>query len=143
MYRHVRLAKEELQKLRAEIKPLLGLKNLQPRYDLAEGTRLPAYTQFAGSPEATLPPDALLKVHKFLTTLDFPKSTEWVPEYVEVMLWDYSYAPESSIVWPKDWPSLESDRTTRRGQSFDPSSTPVTTFDCAYLDGFLDRRMPR
>ncbi len=34
------------------------------------------------------------------------------------MLWDYSYAPESSIVWPKDWPSLESDRTTRRGQAY-------------------------
>ena len=25
---------------------------------------------------------------------------------------------------------------------FDPSSTPVTTFDCAYLDGFLYQRMP-
>ena len=27
------------------------------------------------------------------------------------MVWDYSYAPEASIRWPKDWPSLESDRT--------------------------------
>lgn len=27
-------------------------------------------------------------------------------------------------------------------EPFDPSSTPVTTFDCAYLDGFLYRRMP-
>lgn len=25
---------------------------------------------------------------------------------------------------------------------FDPASIPVTTFDCAYLDGFLYRRMP-
>ncbi|HEX4952409.1 MAG TPA: hypothetical protein VF017_03305 [Thermoanaerobaculia bacterium] len=25
---------------------------------------------------------------------------------------------------------------------FDPASTPVTTFDCAYLDGYLYRRVP-
>jgi hypothetical protein len=30
--------------------------------------------------------------------------------HVEVMLWDYSYAPDASIHWPKDWPALNSDR---------------------------------
>jgi hypothetical protein len=147
MYHHVTLAQKELQELRGKIKPLLDVKNLEPWYDLApnvtdqpeamfylrdgereiatsvyglmaEGTELPAYTRFANGPEATPPPDALLKVHKFLTTLDFPQSTEWQPEYVEVMLWDYSYSPESSIVWPKDWPSLDSERTAKRGDSY-------------------------
>lgn len=146
-YHHVRLSPKELKELRGRIKPLIEVKNLKPWYDLApgvtdqpeaifylrdgerevatsvyglmaKGTELPAYTRFAGGPEATPPPDGLLKVHRFLTALDFPKSTEWIPEYLEVMLWDYSYAPESSIVWPKEWPALESDRTTRRGDSY-------------------------
>jgi hypothetical protein len=29
-----------------------------------------------------------------------------------------------------------------RQDPFDPGSTPVTTFDCSYLNGFLYKRMP-
>ncbi|HEV7667193.1 MAG TPA: hypothetical protein VGS22_01635 [Thermoanaerobaculia bacterium] len=146
-YHHVRLAKEALEKLRGEIKPLLAVKNLEPWYNLAPnitdqpqsmfylrdgdrevatcvyglmaaGTKLPAYTQFPGGPKATAPPDALLKLHERLCHLDFPASIEWRPDYLEVMLWDYSYAPESSIHWPKEWPSLDSERALKRGDSY-------------------------
>jgi hypothetical protein len=64
------------------------------------------------------PPPALAEAHKMFCTLDFPASQEWVPQYVEVMLWDYSYAPEASISWPKDWPGLDSPRAMQRGNSW-------------------------
>ena len=34
------------------------------------------------------------------------------------MLWNYDYAPEESIHWPKDWPSLASDRAFKWKDSY-------------------------
>ena len=64
------------------------------------------------------PPAALADAHKIFCALDFPESKEWVPKYVEVMLWDYSYAPQPSIQWPKKWPGLESPRAMKRGDAW-------------------------
>ena len=30
------------------------------------------------------------------------------------MLWDYSYAPDKPVYWPKDWPDLTSKRAVKR-----------------------------
>jgi hypothetical protein len=146
-YHHVTLDKNELAKVREQFKPVIALKALKPGYNIrpnvtdqpeaafyfrdgerevatsvyglmAAGTKLPAFTEFPKGPEATVPPDELLKLHKWLCELDYPNSKEWTPKYVEVMLWDYSYAPEPSIQWPKDWPTLKSDRTIKRGDSY-------------------------
>jgi len=146
-YHHVTLDKDQLAKVRNQLKPVLALKDLKPGYNIrpnatdqpeamfylrdaerevatsvyglmASGTTLPAYTEFPGGPKATAPPDELLKLHKWLCKLDYPDSKEWTPKYVEVMLWDYSYAPEASIQWPQDWPSLNSDRAIKRGDSY-------------------------
>ncbi|MBL9091180.1 MAG: hypothetical protein JNL96_08140 [Planctomycetaceae bacterium] len=136
-YRHVRLEKDQLAKVRQQLNPVLALRTLEPGYSIrpnatdqpeamfylrdgnrevatsvyglmASGTMLPAYTVFPEGPNATIPPAELLKLHKWFCELDYPKSEEWSPKYVEVMLWDYSYAPEASIRWPKGWPSLSS-----------------------------------
>jgi hypothetical protein len=64
------------------------------------------------------PPAALADAHKTFCSMDFPESKEWAPKYVEVMLWDYSYAPEQSIVWPKKWPDLKSERALKRGEAW-------------------------
>jgi hypothetical protein len=64
------------------------------------------------------PPAALADLHKALCTLDYANSHEWVPKYVEVMLWDYSYAPNASIVWPNAWPGLDSPRALKRGDAW-------------------------
>jgi hypothetical protein len=62
------------------------------------------------SPREAAPPQGLLEFHRWLSQIDYPRSREWVPKYVEVMLWDYSYAPDRSIQWPSQWPSLDSER---------------------------------
>jgi hypothetical protein len=147
VYHHVTLATDELEKVREQLKPVLALKDLKPGYNIlpnatdqpqamfylragerevatsvyglmATGTKLPAYTEFPKGPKATVPPDELLKLHKWLCELDYPNSKKWTPKYVEVMLWDYSYAPDESIRWPEDWPSLNTERAIQRGDSY-------------------------
>jgi hypothetical protein len=146
-YHYVKLDKVGLEKVRERLKPVLELKHLKPSYDIspnvtdqpeamfycrdgdreaattvyglmADGTKLPAYTQFPDDAKPTEPPEELLKLHKWLSEIDYPNSKQWTPKYVEVMLWDYSYAPEASIQWPKDWPSLNSARALKRGDSY-------------------------
>jgi hypothetical protein len=64
---------------------------------------------------AETPPTEFYAVHKTLCNLDLPSSDTWVPNYVEVMLWDYDYAPDKSIHWPQNWPNFESERAIQRG----------------------------
>lgn len=42
----------------------------------------------------------------------------WLPEKVEVMVWPYEYAPDTSTEWPRDLPDLHDASTVRRGDSF-------------------------
>ena len=44
-------------------------------------------------------------------------SYEWEPPFIEVMLWDYSYAPNKRD-WPKMFPDLNSSSTLKRGNSY-------------------------
>jgi hypothetical protein len=147
VYHHVVLDEDALAKVRDELRPVLALKDLKPRYNMAPkvtdqptamfylrdgerartsrvyglkapGTKLPAYTVFPDAPKPDVPPVELRKLHKRLYRGEFPKSEAWAPKFIEVLLWDYSYAPEPSIVWPKEWPSLESDRAVQRGDSY-------------------------
>ena len=155
VYHHVALDKADLAKLSDRLKPVLALKDLKPNYNIrpnvtdqpeamfylrdgdrvaatsvyglkAAGTALPAFTVFPNGPKPVVPPEQLLKLHTWLCSFDLPKSEEWTPKYVEVMLWDYSYAPDPSIHWPKEWPSLKSERAIKRGDSYS-----------IYLDGAL------
>jgi hypothetical protein len=84
----------------------------------AAGTKLPAYTVLPGKQKPDAAPDELLELHKYLCTVDYPDSQEWTPRYLEVMIWPYEYAPDASIVWPKDWPGLDSKRSFKRGDSY-------------------------
>ena len=147
VYHRVMLDKDALARLSEQLKPVLAMKDLKSGYEIApnvtdqpqamfyfrDGTReittavyglraadtkLPAYTRNPDSPVTDVPPAELLKLHKWLCELDYPKSEEWTPKYVEVMLWDYSYAPDPSIQWPKPWPALNSYRAMKRGNSY-------------------------
>lgn len=147
VYHFVSLDKDGLEKVRERINPVLALKGVRLRYNIrpnvtdqpeamfylgdgdrvvvtsvyglvAPDTRLPAETESPNGPQPTVPPDELLKLHKWLCEIDYPGSKEWTPKYVEVMLWDYSNAAEASVQWPKEWPSLNSDRAIRRGDAY-------------------------
>lgn len=57
---------------------------------------------------------ALDRVRKFYVQSARP----WLPREIEIMIWPYEYAPDRSIIWPKQWPSLESSTTRKRGESY-------------------------
>lgn len=147
VYHQVVLQKDGLAELQERFKPVFSLKALLPAYNIrpnvtdqpeakfyfrredsqvttrvyglmAAETELPAYTTFPDGPQPTVPPKELLDLHKWLCAIDFPNSVEWTPKYVEVMFWDYSYAPAPSIYWPKDWPTLDSDRVIKHGDIY-------------------------
>ncbi len=87
-------------------------------YGLSEmGSNSNAYLKMSAEEKADVPPE-LLNLYKSLIELDDPHSKKWVPRYVEVVLWDYSYAAQPSITWPHDWPSLDSARAVKRSESY-------------------------
>ena len=54
----------------------------------------------------------------YLSGFRVANAQPWVPEQLEVMLWDYSYAPASSIQWPSNWPGLKAPTTRKRGDAY-------------------------
>jgi len=146
-YHYIALDEHQLEIVRARLKPVLALKALKLWYDLRPGmsdqpvamfylqdgdrevstsvrgltadyTKLPGYTKSTTGSRPAAPPAELIELHKWLCELDYANSKEWTPKYVQVMFWDYSYAPEASIHWPDAWPSLNSDRAKKGGDTF-------------------------
>jgi hypothetical protein len=140
-YYFTRLAPSELNGLLQQARAAFGSQGLKHRYDMGSATDQPMakfYFYEAGSSMATevygldcspssrfqrksdsgQPPQALLDLNKSLCGLDVADSKKWVPRYVEVMMWDYGYAPGRSAFWPKDWPGLNSPRTIKRGDAY-------------------------
>jgi hypothetical protein len=103
-----------------------------------------------GSPragEAILPglrgqrvPPEVLRLHERLCGAAREPSSKWVPRYVEAMLIPYESAPEQSIVWPKGWPGLDSDRAVRRGDAYSIFMDGSTLDE---LHSFLEKRSER
>src|SRR5262245_12832824 len=149
-----RLAPKDLDETLRTIRALGPFSSLKHQYDLAPGvTDLPT-TRFyldlgAGPPIVTEVyglgvvrpgedrlPASLSALQKYLATTPC-EGTPWVPQYVEVMLWPYEYAPEESIHWPSDWPGLDSPRAVRRGDLYS-IYLPGTSLD--RLQDFLQTR---
>jgi len=82
------------------------------------GTNLPAYSSFPTEEKANNLPDSIKNLHQYLTKLNFDTSKEWNPKFVEVMIWPYEYAPDESIIWPKEWPGLDSPQTLKRRDAY-------------------------
>lgn len=51
-------------------------------------------------------PRVFLHVFEMPAAFSDRRSTEWLPDKVEVMLTDYSHSPETPIPWPAGWPDL-------------------------------------
>jgi hypothetical protein len=76
------------------------------------------YTGMSRGSKADKLPRELGRLYHFLHTRDYPRSRRWLPRYIEVMIWPYEYAPDASIHWPRDWPSLDSERAIKRGDMY-------------------------
>jgi len=84
----------------------------------ASGTKLPGRSSLGGKEAPEALPKEMRDLIAYLASLDFADSKPWEPPYVEVMIWNYDYAPDESIHWPKEWPGLESPNTLKRGDAY-------------------------
>jgi hypothetical protein len=62
-------------------------------------------------------PKALIENLVYLGSFSHPRAIHWSPAYVELMVWPYEYAREASIVWPTEFPDIDSPSTIKRGGS--------------------------
>jgi len=103
-------------------------------------TKLPGHSSLPGQEKADALPDTLKKLHNYLTSLSFNSSKEWIPKYVEVMIWPYEFAPDESIHWPEYWPGLDSPNTLKRRDAYS-IFFPVNEMN--QLGEFLMARKPK
>ena len=82
-------------------------------------------------------PPSVTSAYEKLVKFDHPAATNWLPVKIELMIWPYEYAPEASIIWPKDWPGLDSQDTIKRGDGF---SIYLPATEYSRLIEFLKRR---
>lgn len=83
-------------------------------------------------------PREIVTAYDRLSAFSHSRSEAWFPEYVEVMIWPYEYAPGPSIHWPEGWPGLSDPKTERRGE--DSFSIFIPSAQLAELRSFLKRR---
>lgn len=77
-----------------------------------------AYGSLEDPVQVALLPEQLRAAFAGLHAYSRPHAEPWLPEFIEVMIWPYDYAPEASIHWPDDWPGLDDERTAARGSSY-------------------------
>ncbi len=143
-----------LKTLRTRVEALLSVRDLKHSYQLVRATDQPEAKVYVSDGKRELAtsvyglssaeissdvsseaknagvPPAFLNIYKWLLEVDSSQHKVWTPRYVEVMLWDYSYAPQPSIKWPAHWPSLHSARTVKRGEAYS-----------IFLDGSLEPQL--
>lgn len=90
--------------------------------------------------KGTLPKE-LLNSLQYLDTYSHKDATDWVPKYLEVMIWPYEYAPDKSIVWPDSFPDLKSPWAIHRGKSGYSIYLPYSKQAQFYK--FINTRKPR
>jgi hypothetical protein len=107
---------------------------------MIQGTRLPAFTVMGGGRSADELPENLKTLYAYLAGLRFEGSSPWMPQFVEVMLWPYEYAPQKSIRWPSDWPNFDSPTSLQRGDEY---SIFLPCDKLGELRAFLKTRDPK
>lgn len=59
-------------------------------------------------------PKDFLKVFDNIKKFEDKNSKEWLADYIEILLTDYSHSPESPKKWPETWPNLNNELTVKR-----------------------------
>lgn len=85
-------------------------------------------------------PTVVAEAFETIRSFKSARSKPWMPAQIEVMIWPYEYAPESSIRWNEDWPGLSAPSTRRRGDSY---SLFLPSSELEALNNFLARRNPK
>jgi hypothetical protein len=99
-------------------------------------SQVSVYGGILGKGEQAEVPAPLVAAYERLVGFDDPNSKPWLPDYIEVMVWPYEYAPEPSIIWPSEWPGLRDPRT-RKWNDGKGYSLYVPSTDSEELRAFL------
>jgi hypothetical protein len=99
------------------------------------------YGSLSSSETRSTLPDEIVHAYDRLDSFSHPNARDWLPASIEVMIWPYEYAPGQSIVWPSDWPGLDSPTTVQRGEH--AFSLYVPSVQLGRLTAFLGTRRPK
>lgn len=131
-YQYTKLNKASVQK---EVDGLVDLAKLESNYSLSRWTDQPTqvlsirignnlkkisiYGNLRKQEEVReKAPDLFLSKYDYFIDYSASEAKTWKPKFVEVMIWPYEYAPDKSIVWPKNWPDINSESTRKRRDSY-------------------------
>ncbi len=73
-------------------------------------------------------PKPFLTVYDNLITYRHKDEKEWLPDYIEILLTDYSHSPEKPKEWSKKWANLKSETTVKRSESLYSLYLPKDNF---------------
>jgi hypothetical protein len=110
-------------------KKVLGVSvngDLKPRMEGDENPP-PAFTEFVAALSAVTP----------------ETMKPWDPGYVEIVWSDYDYAPDRSLLWPEEWPGLDSPLARPWKNNVIKTIMVFPSSHLAELDAFLARRTER
>lgn len=62
-------------------------------------------------------PEDFITVYDKIKKFKSKNAEDWVSDYIEVLLTDYSHSPEEPKEWPGNWPNLESESTVKRSET--------------------------
>jgi hypothetical protein len=155
-YKSVQLAAVEQQELMRSlnIQDLSSLKGYYQASDRHHQTQtflfvfsgtspfyLSTYGSLTDSKTRSKLPDQVVAVYDRLLSFRHPRARHWLPNSVEVMIWPYEDAPDPSIVWPDDWPGLDSPTSIQRGK--DKFSLYLPSGQLGRLEAFFATRHPK
>ena len=157
-YVYAQLAPPEAQQIIGRVN-LSDLELCREQYSLSDATDQPTSELFVRRPDGTYKriaiygqldeapgannderrlPGSLWDTFRLLETYENADAMPWMPDFVEVMLWPYGYAPDKDMIWPSAWPGLNDPRTVKRGRN--SYSLFIERSHYKELSAFLSRR---
>lgn len=143
-YKSIRLSSMEHRELlhsidQAELPDLAGRYHVSPWNHEPSGNLLiytnhdPVLVSVYGSlrnseVQSCLPPN-LGAVLSELMAFRHPGAETWLPNEIEVMIWDLPNTPDASVIWPDQWPGLDDPQTVRTGDDMYSIFVLATHFD--------------
>ena len=151
-FKFIRLSEKEVRALLVDL-DVGALSCLKGEYEASEATDQPTETivvnhglkptvvSVYGTPDKENVPVKFRTAYDRLRSFSHPAARDWLPAKIEVMIWPYEYAPEPSVIWPKDWPGIDDPATMKRGE--DSYSLFVSSSDYPKLVRFLKTQRER
>lgn len=131
-FRTVQLGAAELEKIREQLSPA-HKPSLNGRYEVASATDQPdnsllfyrgepvfldVYGSLDDEDDVSHLSNSVREAFEAVRSFRHARSSRWLPQWIEVMVWPYEHAVGPSIKWKRDWPSVSDQRTVRRGDGY-------------------------